>query len=520
MKPEVDLVYVGNGTILKNWFLRGEKGVIHFKVNNLDYKNFLVELRSYDDEEFKIILYSSTTKNSKDIKIKLDTKKIPIGLYQLIVKIDNKEFNGVKESSPLNFERYPWLIAVLEPFEKVTQISNGLPSEIVPLGIGVNIHFIHPRSVDLEMMKLAGISIVRMDLTWSFIEKEPGKYDLNGYIDLAKKLRINGIIPLFILDYTNPFYNNGLPPKSEEGRKAFAQYSCYSAIILKEYGVIFEVWNEPNIKTFWKPEPDVKSYAELLKTTTDELLKADKEVTVIAPACSGLCLDFIEYLAKNGYLKKLAAISVHPYRAKPPETVQADYGKLRDLLKKYNILKPIVDSEWGYPTGSSKGFFVDIRTQAAYIVRMYLINLIEHIPITIIYDWKDDGADAEYNEHNFGIIADYDSLNRKYGQPTYFIKPAYFAIYNINRLLNGFRLVKVLENGENKDYVLLFKNEKNEEKIVVWTTGKPHKLSLDVHWNAVILTRLFGKRDKIKILDNKIIVNISEEPLILERAVN
>ncbi|RLF04122.1 MAG: hypothetical protein DRK00_07420 [Thermoprotei archaeon] len=62
----------------------------------------------------------------------------------------------------------------------------------------------------------------------------------------------------------------------------------------------------------------------------------------------------------------------------------------------------------------------------------------EGIPITIIYDWKDNGLDISDAEHNFGLIADYESAKLR------LIKPAYFAIYNIVRMLYGYAVKTTL----------------------------------------------------------------------------
>ena len=54
--------------------------------------------------------------------------------------------------------------------------AGALPELRVPDGFGVNIHFTgQPR--DLDLIAEAGFRFIRMDLSWSGIEREEGVYD-------------------------------------------------------------------------------------------------------------------------------------------------------------------------------------------------------------------------------------------------------------------------------------------------------------------------------------------------------
>ena len=96
---------------------------------------------------------------------------------------------------------------------------------------------------------------------------------------------------------------------------------------------------------------------------------------------------------KKDALDYVDAISVHPYREWEPESVTEDYKSLRELIKKYSSKPiPIISGEWGYSTANGwNGLNLSEEQQAAYLVRMLLINQLNHIPISIWYDWKNDG---------------------------------------------------------------------------------------------------------------------------------
>lgn len=361
-----------------------------------------------------------------------------------------------------------------------------LPKAVIPQGVGVNIHFSTGHEKDLDLIAAAGFRFVRMDLTWAAIERKPGEYDWSAYDELMANLDKRGLRALFILCYSNPLYEETVTMKNKKTGKefrattspqhpesvaAFARWAAAAAKHFRGRHIIWEVWNEPNIG-FWKPKPDVRQYADLLLATGKAIREADPEATLVAPASSGFPWPFFEELFKTGALKYLDAVSVHPYRDfhKSPETAAEDYEKLRALIARFappekkNL--PIISGEWGYST-HTKG--ASLETQAAFIVRQQLANLLQGVRLSIWYDWKNDGDDPNENEHNFGTV--YPDLRPK---------PSYLAIQTMTRELDGFRIVRRVPMPDANDYVLLCENTAGKRKCVAWTVAEAHDASLDL----------------------------------------
>ncbi|MGZ4963961.1 MAG: hypothetical protein ACXWBP_02975 [Limisphaerales bacterium] len=148
----------------------------------------------------------------------------------------------------------------------------------------------------------------------------------------------------------------------------------------------------------------------------------------------------------------------------PPETTGSDYKKLRELIAQYAPASkkhlPILSGEWGY---ASHNQGVSLETQAAYAVRQQLNNLYSGVPLSIWYDWKNDGPDPANNEHNFGLM-DQDL------KP----KPAYIALQNMIRELKGYKFQRRLDLPHRDEYALIFKSPSGDRKIAAWTTGASH----------------------------------------------
>jgi len=358
-----------------------------------------------------------------------------------------------------------------------------LPELLLPQGIGVNIHFTRGHGNELDLIAAAGFRVVRMDFSWSATERKKGEYDWSAYDELTAGLEKRGLRPLYILDYSNGLYEEAVvshdpvsgrerrdvaSPQHPESVTAFARWAAAAAKRYQGRRVLWEIWNEPNIG-FWKPKPDVRQYTALALAVCKAVREADPKATLIAPATSQIPLEFLETFFASGVLAHLDAISVHPYRPsqQPPETADEDYRKLRRLIERHapdgKKQMPILSGEWGY-AAHRKG--VSRQAQAAYLVRMQLANLLSGIPLSVWYDWKDDGTDPDEREHNFGTVA-----------PDLQPRPAYLAVRMLTRELAGYRIVRRLDVGSEQDFVLLLADKAGRSKLAAWTLGRPHAVA-------------------------------------------
>lgn len=372
-----------------------------------------------------------------------------------------------------------WLMCL--PFALSAQI----PEPVLPAGVGVNIHFVKGHERDLDMIAAAGFKFVRMDFTWAGIERRKGEYDWSGYDELTANLEKRGLRALYILDYSNSLYEEEVTsknpitgqqhkttasPQRPESVAAFAQWAGMAAKRFRGRNIIWEIWNEPNIH-FWQPEPDVQQYTTLTLATMKAIRAADPEATIVAPATSEFPWAFLEDFFKSGVLEHLDAVSVHPYRnyTRSPETVAPDYAKLRVLMDRYAPAPkqgkiPILSGEWGYAT-HTKG--LSLETQAQFAVRQQLVNLLHNVPLSIWYDWKNDGNDPNEREHNFGTV-----------MPDLTPKPAYTAIQTLTRELAGYRIVRRVPTGSEMDFAILLADSQARQKVAVWTTGEPREVKV------------------------------------------
>jgi hypothetical protein len=337
----------------------------------------------------------------------------------------------------------------------------------IPEGLGANIHFTDPQPGEMKMLAEGGFHWLRMDFAWERIERKKGEYDWSPYDRLVKAAEPHGMRFLFILDYSNRLYETDRSVRTEAGRAAMARWAAAAVKRYQGKGILWEMWNEPNIAVFWKPRPDAKDYVLLAKAVGEAIRQAAPGEVYIGPATSTVDFRFLEACFQGGLLEDWSAVSVHPYRQQPPETVEADYARLRRLIEKYapkGKHVPILSGEWGY---SSAWRSFDADKQGKYLPRQWLINLANDIPVSIWYDWHDDGRDPKEPEHHFGTVLNPANKGR---DPLYDAKPAYLAARTLTTVLNGFRFNKRLAVGSEDAYVLLFAKG-DEVRIAAWTTA-------------------------------------------------
>lgn len=350
------------------------------------------------------------------------------------------------------------------------RLSRHLGDGSLPNGLGVNVHLDANMPPRFEQIHAAGFRLVRTDLLWDDTEKQPGIYEWWRTDELIERLRDAHLVPLLILAYSNALYappnpgHKGTPsfayaaPHSGSARAAFMAFARAAA---HRYGsqVIWEIWNEPD-HNFGQP-PNHKDYVDFAVEACRQIRSVAPNAAVIGPAASGFVWPLLHDFTAADRTGCFDAVSIHPYRDEPPESVLRDWASARSRVRQYGCTgcPTFVSSEWGY---SSVAGVLSPDEQAQFVVRAYLLNVMAGIPVSIIYDWQDDGPLPTEKEANFGLL----DIS---GKP----KPAYHLIGQIANELTGLRYVGRIETEDNRDFVLAFGNDRNTRKLIGWSTSKP-----------------------------------------------
>ncbi len=365
--------------------------------------------------------------------------------------------------------------------------ADPLPRLGIPQSCGVQLKGNNFNDETLQKVHDMGFRIVRRGLYWNAVEKEKGKYDFSSFDPQMNRAKELGIQVIGCLFGGNKMYEDdgrgGV--KTAAGREGFANFAAAAAEHYKGYNVLWEIWNEPNVRTFWRKDgmhnsdEFAQEYTDLVKATAPAMLKADPDAFIMAGSVSNYwqpSYEWTEACFKKGILGTgIRGWSVHPYGVKTPEEFAIGHEKTRALLKQYGSPDlPMLDTERGFAVkeqanneGWSGGSKDRAREyQAWHFVRQFMIDQLFGLPVTSWYEWDGDA---------FGLVGD--------EQP----RPVYTAAKVMLERLNGYTLEQRIPTDQKLDYLLVWKNSAGERQLVAWTApppsgspeeARPHEVSI------------------------------------------
>lgn len=291
----------------------------------------------------------------------------------------------------------------------------------------------------IDIFSAVGIGVVREEFPWAGIEKNRGEYAVTERMeDLVNRLNERGVRLNLLLSYGNGIYDNPLDPT------AYAAWCAFMAEHFRGRVDTFEIWNEPANFAFRKQyggqrfgdAPWIGKFVELS-------LAAGAAIRDVQPAASiAVCAEdywpTLTQMIAEGIGPAGNVLSIHPYCHGQPrperEMFLKDHGKeLRDLSRKHGGPERVILTEVGWTTYEGAMDYLAIAGgyprssyvhQAQYIIRMYLSSRAAGAEYALQYDFKNDGSNRSYTEHNFGLVHE-----------DYTPKPSITAIAALTRLL-------------------------------------------------------------------------------------
>jgi len=387
-----------------------------------------------------------------------------------------------------------------------------IPDGTIPSNVGMQIKGDTEGPKHLDIIKKMGVQWVRRGFIWESIEIEKGVYDFSRYDDFVKNCEDRNLSIIGCMAFSNKLYGH---VKDEPARTAYSNFASKLVERYKDKNIIWEIWNEPNTMTFWGRHGGVgnsdlyaEQYTNLVRVTVPAMKKANPDCIILAGSVSNMWTEsykWMSYCFARGMLNIDWDIwSVHPYGVKAPEDYIEAYAYTRQLMKNADgdVTRKWINSERGFPVNTKAEGYAGGDTklafeyQAWHLVRQYLIDLLEGLPVTIWYEWGGKEGFAVYEENGT-------------------ITPAFTACKVFVEELSGYKLDKRLPTENPRDFVLRLVNKKGKVKLAVWTAPPPmespdkivnHSIRINVNKKsgALNITDLYGGKGKIKIKNNTI----------------
>jgi hypothetical protein len=320
------------------------------------------------------------------------------------------------------------------------------------------------RQAELAAIKSQGFDEIRYNIDWSAVQPKDSKtYQWKLTDSIVKDVNDSGLKSVITLDRTPPWARAAdcqtsifCPPVKPID---FATFSTAAVQRYQKYNVLaWEIWNEPNIKNFWKPYPDPNHYQALMTAAYTAIKIKVPSATVVVAGLAGNAIDgeksfidprtFLQQLYTAGLKNHFDGIAYHPYtNLGLPLTPDPHNGWL-----KMNVTQPSIRSimtanndtskglwitEFGIPTGGTSTEITDLTSKVqpekpdhvslavqSQIARAALADA-KSYPWVKDFDWynyKDTSTSAADAENFYGL---FDKNNKS--------KPAFDAFKQVLR---------------------------------------------------------------------------------------
>lgn len=216
-----------------------------------------------------------------------------------------------------------------------------------------------------------GVSWVRMDFRWSWIEPRRGEWDygqFDEYLEISNRSRRK---VLGILDYETPWLfppGKTRPEIPPEGVSYFLNYVRYTVSRYKGKVAAWEIWNEPNTPWFWTGSDN--DYFILAKLTVDAIREADPDAYILTGATWGVPAGWLRGLRDAGGFASVDGYSFHPYWMAAADGI-TQMEQARSATAAIGFSGELWVSEVGNPSGGSYPSASTEGEQAANLFRFY-----------------------------------------------------------------------------------------------------------------------------------------------------
>jgi polysaccharide biosynthesis protein PslG len=275
---------------------------------------------------------------------------------------------------------------------------------------------------DANIMAAGGVGSVRFLLYWGNTEPAPADYKWAATDDLVGRIASRGMQPLPFIFGSPPWVtgNESRPPIDNahdlDAWKAFlaaavARYGpggdYWAGPYQAAYGagasvvpiVIWQPWNEPNLKHYFLPRPSPRRFATLLRISADAIRSEEPEATIVLPGMPGFAhpyaWDFLRRLYRiKGSKGDFDAVALHPY-ARNMHQIKVAIRRMRQVMKARGDRRtPLWITEMGWGSAAPDGAFnVGLRGQKRMLKRSFRLILhrrkLWRIQRVYWFDWRD-----------------------------------------------------------------------------------------------------------------------------------
>jgi hypothetical protein len=187
----------------------------------------------------------------------------------------------------------------------------------------------------VRLIQESGAGFVRQAISWDEVEAEQGKFDFSKYDAILDNLEGHNLRVLGILCYTAEWTGQhwNTPPDT----RLFSNYVRKTVERYKGRIKYWELWNEPDQKTYWADQDSMKTYTALLKTVYSLIKEIDPTaVVVLGSVNTPFPLRDIYREGGKGFFD---VVNIHPFvspiKPEPLVKLKAIYTGTRKVMAEF-----------------------------------------------------------------------------------------------------------------------------------------------------------------------------------------
>jgi hypothetical protein len=365
------------------------------------------------------------------------------------------------------------------PFYSYTVNGDPAPDSNLQIGLAQGGESSDPSffSNILQPVDALGPGLVRLDNIFDYynvVQRDSAGAVTYNWDDLDRVLasvRAMGKEPMICLSYmpaalSQDGNSHVLPPANYDEWAALVTATVKHVNIDMHFGVRYwEVWNEPNIWSFWQaPFPE---YLHLYDVAAQAALAADPTVKIGGPSVSYFSTDhirdFLTHESVQGSNGHVDFISWHSYGTSPDQ-IASDIRDMRTMLESFPQFNPQIfitefNTLQGGPGDTSANGYTDTVDGAIAFLSSIEGMQREHLDRAFLFELK-DGAGPKSYWGRWGILT-YDGLP----------KPIYYALKAYQNRPAGMLPVSVKSGPADGTVGIMAYGSPARATIFLWYTG-------------------------------------------------
>ncbi len=285
--------------------------------------------------------------------------------------------------------RRAWVTAVAVAAATATVAAGAQPAQAAPRGFYGVVASSIPQPSEFQAMARGGAGGVRFLIYWRQVQSVDGSHYDWSRVDPIVAGAAQAGLPLLPFIYGTPtwaadcrgipngFCDRADPLRTAAGRSGWRNFVTAAVDRYGPNGTFWsdtsdaynppklpirewQIWNEPNSTTFFRPRPSPKRYGKLLKISAAAIHSRDRRARIdlaglfgTPPKPSQSLWKFLDGLYKiKGIKSKFDAVAIHPYSGNI-KGIRYQLQRTRKLMAEHKDKKtPLVLTELGWGSGS------------------------------------------------------------------------------------------------------------------------------------------------------------------------